>query len=599
MFRFSDWVTGLRPDFWKVFYEHPDLLNLFSYVNSVQAAKSGGYDMLSMYDILDIGEHNPGHTLAWEPIDLGNHTYVQGSDYPFQFPIDENWIYIDCLHDKRVDPEVTLQNIVDFRLIKHKLCFIKYPYLERMLVSKGLYAGTRLADDFGKAFGFERKDSFDYRDKMVPMMELFYRGPTLHNIKAAANVMINNPVAKYGNEKIINTSGGDVITDIYRYNLAGAHLAYNVGDTIGKHFPFADAIELATEKTNPSWWLDRLPKLFSKYKVDGPIDKFQRDLMMEKFLKYFVAHIRINLNKIDWREYVFYKDLWELLLDGSPTRTDYILSMYYQVVDLDMPIPNFDVEKVKLTAHSIWGRRNIPSEMWLHAPTIVKPTIYIDGTTNGDWYVGSLRYHILDADKKTQEFWSSEPKQWSYVEPHISHWYGRFTLDPKIPMVSRKVLSEDIPDVQDLHIKVDLKRPAATEIISVIPVDTNVSTFRTISIYGDQNIAHEDLDEWEHFDTCHLGVEGLVVALGKTGYGVSPAMNVGGIPKNIIVRVVTGLASNTNIDVFYSYDKSVWEPLPIDNVIRGARNDVYYKAVITASSITSPVFKGLDISIRV
>jgi hypothetical protein len=599
MYRFSDWITSLRPDFWKVFYEHPELLSVFSYSNGVLAAKNGGYQALESYDIVDIGEHNPGNTVAWVPIDLLANTYVAGSDYPYQFEVDAEWLYIDCLHDAHVDPTITLQNIVDFRLMNHKLCFIKYPQLESMYVSKGLYSGTRLADDFGTAFGYERTDSFSYRDSMVPLMELFYRGPTLHNIVSAANVMVNNPVAKYGNEVILNTAGGDVITDQYRYNLGGANLAYNVGDTIEKHSPFANAIELYTEKTNPSWWLDRIPGLFQKYKVDGAVQPSHRDVMMETFLKYFIAHIRINLNKTDWRQYTFYQDIWELLLDGSSTRTDYILSMFYNAQDFDMP-EVIDVCKIRLTAFSIWGGRKVPgSEHWLYAPELVNPIVYPEGTSDYDWFVGSLRYHVLDEGTKTQEFWSSEPKQLSYVEPHISHWYGRNTMTPNIPLVSKRVSDSSIPQVQHLFSKVTLKRPVNSEVITVIPQDTNLSAYRMESVYGDQNIAHEDLDEWTNTGTTHLGIEGLVVNLGTTGTSVSPPINVGGIPKKLSVRVVKAVTSTTSVLVQYSNDnKATWIDVP-STPIQGLVGDIYFKATLQATSITSPVFKGLDISIRV
>lgn len=604
MYRYSDWQSGLRPDFWRVFYEHPDLLKLFAFIHAVQAANSGGYQMLEMYDIVDIGEHNPGHTVTWVPIDLVTNSYVAGHDYPYQFPVDEKWIYIDCLHDTRIDPTVSLQTIVDFRLIDHKICFIKLPAFEKMYISKGLYAGTRLADDYGTAFGYERPDSVHYRDTIVPLMALFYQGPTLHNIISSANVMINNPVAKYGDEKIINTEDGDVITDSYRYDLAGAHLAYNVGDTIRKHSPFADVIEFSTEKTHPSWWLERLPQLFQKYKVDGAISADQRDILMDTFLKYYIAHIRINLNKTDWRKYEFFSDIWNLLLDGSPVRTDYILSMYYHAYDLDMPLPNLDVAKVKLTAFSMWGGRKVPgSEHWLYAPEIVKPTIYQDGTTNNDWYVGSLRYHILDADKKAQEFWSSEPKQLSYVEPHISSWYGRFTTTPNIPLVSKRVLNTGIPAIQQMSIGAMLKRPlvdntgAATEVISYIPEDTNVCTYYTRSVYGDQNISHEDLDEWT-YNNVHLGIEGLVVNIGNTGNAVSPPLDVGGVPKNVRLSPVIALAKGTSILFQYGLGGGTWFNLPDDHIVRGVSNDIYFKVTITASAITSPVFKGVDISIR-
>lgn len=599
MYRFSDWLTSLRPSFWKEFYEHPELLSLFSHINNVLGAENGGYKLLENYDIVDIGEHNPGHTVSWVPITLGTLTYVDGDDYPYQYKVDDEWISMDCLHDKHIDPTVTLQNIVDFRLLEGTLRFIKFPPTDRLLVSKGLYAGTRLQDDFGKAFGYARQDSYHYRDTIVPLMAMFYKGPSVHNIVAAANVMINNPVAKYGDETIINTVGGDVITDRYRYNLGGAALAVNVGETITEHTPFADAIEFYTEKITPSWWVDRIARMFQKYKLDGTITPEQRDILMDTFLKYFVAHIRINLNKLDWRRFEFYPDVWDLILDGSPTRTDYILSMYYKAVDLDMPRPTFDVGKLRIKQFSIWGNRKVPgTDQWIYAPDVVTPVVHDDDTIDPVWYVGSLRYHVLDEGKKFEEFWSSKHSKKPYVEPYFDNWYGRLTDNPNIPMVSRKAKDSDIPKVRSINTRVVSKTPVGPNIISYIPKTTNVSNTRYVSVYGDQNIAHEDLDEWTTSGTVHLGIEGLVAELSSSGSAVSPAMNVGGIPKNIKVRVVSELAVNTSVTLYYKNNEGAWEPLPSDGLIAHVSNDVYFKVDITSSDISSPVFKGLDISIR-
>jgi hypothetical protein len=119
------------------------------------------------------------------------------------------------------------------------------------------------------------------------------------------------------------------------------------------------------------------------------------------------------------------------------------------------------------------------------------------------------------------------------------------------------------------------------------------------SVYGDQNIAHEDLDEWTNTGTTHLGIEGLVVNLGTTGTSVSPPINVGGIPKKLSVRVVKAVTSTTSVLVQYSNDnKATWIDVP-STPIQGLVGNVYFKATLQATNITSPVFKGLDISIRV
>ena len=602
MFRFSDWLSHLRPDFWKSYYSHPELLSLFSYINSVKGAQAVGYDLMSLYDIVDIGEHLPGYTVVWQQLYFTTNSYVAGSDYPYQFDIDDSWIYIDCLHDKQVDPSVTLQYGVDFIVLPGKLCFIKPFAYDMLYVSKGQKAATRLADDIGTAFGFIRKDGYRYRDDMVAMMELFYGGPCIHNIVAAANVMVNNPVAKYGDETILSVDGGNVITDKYSYSLAKASRAYSVGETVTKHSPLSEVIELSTQKTHPEWWLDRIPQMFQKYKVDGAIDATQRDLMMDEFLKYFVAHIRINLNKTDWRTYRYFPDLWDLLLDGSPVRTDYILSMYYHALDLDMPLPDFDVCKIRLDAFSIWGKRWVPgAEGWLCTDKLVVPIIYSDDSAEKDmsWYIGSDRWHILDDDKSDHEFWSQEEFHESYVEPTWDRWVIKQGKDTEIPIVSKKAVSYSMPKVEQIGAKVSVREPASpNEIIDYIPKANNYSDFYMHFIYGDQNVSHEELDDWT-YSGVHLSVEGIAGSvLNATGYATSPPLYVGGIPKNVTVRPVIALAKNTSVTVYYSLDKSTWVALPESKLIPSVKENIYFKAEITTSGITSPVFKGLDISIR-
>lgn len=600
MYRFHDWMTSLRPDFWTTFYKHPELLELFSFIHGA-VGSSTGYKYLAAYDIVDIGEHNPGHTVSWSPIQLGEYTYVEGVEYPHQYAVQGDWIYIDCLYDRHVDPTVWYQNVVDFRYENSKLCFVKEPTIDTFLVSKGLVAGTRLAEDFGIAFGYDRIDSYQYRDTMVPLTAMFYRGPSIHNIVAAANLMISNPVAKYGDEVIIKTDGGIVYTDKYRYDLGSARLAVNVGSTVTEHQPFADVIEFSTDKITPGWWYDRIPRLFQKYKVNGAISKVERDRLMENYLKYFLAHIRINLNKTDWRKYEYHPDIWQLILDASPVRTDYILSMYWHQEDYDLTYPTFDVQKLKLTAHSMWSNRDIGEnvESWLYAPREAARTIYPDGTTDVDWFVGSKRYRILDTDKKFQEFWSSEPKQLSYVEPHICQWYCRNTGDPNIPLVSKK--AEDItlrrPDIS--LGKVVIKRPVESQVISTLEQDATYNHTSFTAILGEQNIYHEDLDDWTYYNNVHLGINGLVLPYSSTGYAISNAMPMGLVPKRVKVRVNKTLAANTSITMFWSTDASTWTQFSSGVVLTNISGNLYFKAVLTSSSIASPVFQGLDLSIRV
>ncbi len=599
MYRFSDWLASTRADFFKNFYTHPELLNLSAYMNSVMAAQSGGYDMLAQYDIVDIGEHNPGVTVSWVPLTITTMTYIIGDPYPYQYQIDKDWIFLDCLHDKHVDPTVTLQHTVDFRYDKGVLSFIKYPTIDNFLVSKGLFTSDRLANDIGTAMGYTRRDSYNYRDTFSPISAMFYKGPSIHNIIASANVMVNNPVAKYNDEIVVSAVNGDVITDKYRYNLGGGQLAVNIGDKMDNHQPFADVIEFYTDKITPGWWLNRVPRMFQKYKVDGPIDRDQRDILMDVMLKYFIASVRINLNKTDWRLYKYQPDIWQLILDASPIRTDYILSMYYMATDLDMPFPNYESRKIRTHAFSMWNtKHNINADGWIWTPYAARSVIYPDSTTDVDWFVGSHRFHILNPNSTFNEFWSSAKKQTSYFEPTESNWHGRYVATTAMTMQDTFVSDLDIPSVAHLSHMVVIKAPVDSNIMSVITDPIQYEGFNTILVYGDQNMARNELAEWECTLPTHVGIDGLVTALNTTSTAVSYPTILGGVPKDVKIRINKALAKNTSISLEYGFDKVTWMPLVSNQVIKGAYGNLYFRVTITASNLSSPVFRGLDIIIR-
>jgi len=77
--------------------------------------------------------------------------------------------------------------------------------------------------------GYKRLDSPEYRDNLVILNKVLYGGPTINNLKAAFNMMLNQPVSKYGNEKILSMAGGKIVTDKYLYPFGETSSNYKIG----------------------------------------------------------------------------------------------------------------------------------------------------------------------------------------------------------------------------------------------------------------------------------------------------------------------------------------------------------------------------------
>ena len=635
MQRFSKFIDTRRADFWRTFYAHPELLSLFAYLNQLMAAKLGGYDLLSTYDIIGIDEHNPGVTTTWEEVALTtiNDTGIDGT-YRYSYSIDDKWLSIDGIADRHVDPTVLIQSGVDFRyskgIVKSAVDLSVYPVL---YVTKGQVVSTRLADYVGKAFGYERDDSYKYRDNMVTMLRLFYEGPTLNNLIAAIHAVINSPVAKYSDELVLSTSNGEVLTNKYKYDLGGAEVDVQIGDIVDKGNPLAGAVEIYTNKTHPGWWRDRIPSLFGKYRPSATLTYEEVDVLMETFLKLFVANVRINLRKVDNASFMWADDIWELILDGSTLRTDYIVSAYRLEEDDFIPYVLEAPPKLSIHGFCVWGMDNINSEAWIYAPDVVKPYVFPNDVVNPYWKIGSHRWHILDAGNEVKEFWSATDNIMPYMEPTHDYWHivthtaeegtslptgairresfiqdqvfsamlwdGWFMLgiDPNntesdpgrlIENVTESINAIDSGDDNQLH----------NQLIGTLVGNDNAAGSMVNTVYGEMNVAHAELTLWTLEGTLRLAAAGIVIHKGDTYTAYSPPIYIGCALKNATVTISEDVPVNTSTLYYYSLDGITWSALQSGVKINNVYGNLYIKATLQASPVAYPTFEGLDISLE-
>lgn len=630
MQRFSKFIDSRRADFWKAFYTSPELLSLFAYLNQIMAAKLGGYELLNTYDIASVGEHNPGVTKVWESADL-----VYSADtgiantYRYIYGVDDAWITVEGLSDAHVDPSEYYLAGIDYTYSngtirsKCKLDNIKF-------VTKGQYANTKLADYMGTAFGYAREDSFKYRDNMEVMLKLFYEGPTIDNLVSAIHAVINSPVAKYDNEVVLSTADGEILTNKYKYDLGGADVSVQVGDTVNKGEPLARAVEIYTDKTSPGWWKDRIPSMFGKYSPDTPLTYSLVNVLMDTFLKLFVAHVRINLSYVDNTSIHFFEDLWNLVLDGSSVRTDYLISAYRLDTDPFVPYVLDGANTLRIHGFCVWGEQDINSEGWLYAPDVVKPAIFADDVVDPYWKIDSHRWHILDANSQVKEFWSATDVVPPYFEPTHDYWHivthtaeeGTDLPITRIPaQVSSLTNSEFSPFDGFFLLAIDPENKESDSDRNISSVTDSIDALQTSSlitnnvpastiighatsngvvnkIYGDMNIGHAELSLWTINTPLTLGAAGIVCHKSDTGTAYSDATFVGSVPKNATIVAGTNIPEGTSISIYYKLNSGDWIVLPEEGLVSGATDYLYFKVVLTASAVSYPTFKGLDITLR-
>lgn len=603
MQRFNSWENKLLPDFWRDTFKPKDLLRVTSHINSVLSMRQDA-KILERYDIEDIPEHSIGYTKIWEKVEFGDPTVAADTEtFKYQYDIDPDWVYIDALYDKHVDPEDPRQVNIDFVLTKGKISFAKPLTSKTMFISKGRYAGYRIYNEIGNLLDYKRKDSTFYRDSIEPILAAFYLGPSTERLLAVLSLCLGYPVAKYGDETVQTINGNIIETDRYQYPMGAAHICVKEGQLLKKYQLLTDAVELVTHKTHPYWWEDRPVDLFSKYRTDGPMSRELRDYLMRNFLYDVVAYIRININAQDFANFTANQDIYTLFLDALPTRTDVFMSQRYTAESYDefdeILSPNTDYSHVRLGASSIYGLLDIQSDSWIYAPRIGRP-IWTDDTSNSlaltldDWH-----WHIFNGDEVNnwREFWKEEPTQASYVEPHYDCITARLVSDAPWEHTEAHIDSTGFPaEIYDKGVKLSLRGDTTGGIYSELPLDISDSSLTYTTVQGETICSTTEFESWE-LHNITIDKEGLQVLDGDQGYVITQGFPLGRIPKNLIVRAEYDTPENTLVDIKRSFDRETWEEVPdVDTAVTGT---VYYKITLYANVRKTPTFRRLYVGLNI
>lgn len=367
MIRYYDWHITKTPDFWKVYYGQPELIKLLAYANSIEASRTAGYKYLQAYDVMSLEEYLPGNVIVWEPLAVSSVTQLQNEYWGYAYTIPVNWLTIDTISERYVDPTIVLQNKIDFvledGLLKTKVALPD----TQLFVVKGTVTGTRIDKDFGRIFGYSRYDSYPYRDNFGPLLSLMYNGASIPNVVGAINVAYKQPVSKYSGEYVLESSASKVVTNKYSYGIKGSQVIVAPGQYLSRYSPltrvadfhsYQHAIDFSTgvisQTTRNNWWVDKPTELFQKY-TNTKLTQASRDYMMEQYLKNFVAYLVVRFDPAEeGTRYDLVNDIKAVLFDGLPVRTDLIVSQAMSI-HFDPPeVPN-DWNALAIGTMDVWA----------------------------------------------------------------------------------------------------------------------------------------------------------------------------------------------------------------------------------------------------
>lgn len=535
----------------------------------------------------------------------------QSGDYKYLYDLDEHFSNVYELYDPLTELTYTREEDFMFDPIKSTIAFKEELPIALLYMSKAYRADTRLNDEYGQFIGFSRFDSPEYRDSMEALMRLFYGGPTRNNLVSVFNVMLNQPVAKYGNEKILSMAGGKLITDKYTYTFGETPSNYKIGDIVDQYHPFGKAVSIDIwdpKKPNEKWWEQRPVELFQKYS-NTPLTDPNKNILMDTFLKSFVGHVRVNLDEIDRNTLVFNKDLWETILDGIPARSDFILSAYSGIRTIGgLSVPTYaELPGCGIYLHSVWSKNKVcDSPEWLYPPDVVRPRIEPEGLRYYQWYVGSRKYHILNEGCEFEEFWRDSEYLLPYVEPNMDRWWYRFT---DVAPPASAVVSEVVHVYDGTAPTPDKSRYFPRRSDGVSTGNSSTTKFDAIPGYdmqsdvGYASIPPEiicnkaDMHGWMFYDTrmTSKGIEANVHATTQK-YVITSPIDIGYAPKHIAFKFFTDLVDSqkrTWIDIEYGQEGAdKWTIMPSDNIVRNVTGKLYLKIIFHPYASISPVFSG-------
>lgn len=601
MQRFNAWLQKVSPDFWRDRFKPKDLLRVMSHTHSILSMRHDAR-LMERFDINDIAEHSVGKTYIWVPVEFGEPTYLGSQEvFPWEYDIDEDWLFVDAIYDKHVDPEYELQHNIDFQLIGGKIRFAEELPKIPLYIAKGRYAGYRIYDEIGVLLDYKRKDSVKYRDSIEPILAAFYQGPTPRNLIAVLCVVAGIPVAKYGDETVISTKDQTVETDRYTYPMGTMPISVKEGEVLYKHQPLSDAIEIMTHKTNPYWWESRPADMFSKYRVDGVMTVELRDYLLSNYLHDVVTYIKFNLEHHNLVEFSNNKDLLNLFFDALPTRADIFMSQQYTTSTVDpegeVLTPDKEEQGVRVGVASVYGKTKINNEMFIYAPDLGRP-VFTDNDNNAHALkLNDGTWHIFSPNETDnwREFWKGEPNRPSHVEPNFDSIYLRLSPIKPWDYHEMHLATYDMPDtISDMGVKIEMRGDSTGGFYSEIPQNIDDGGFTYQAIQGETICGILEMDRWEWYNLT-MGRDGLVVFDDYQGYAITHAFPLGGIPKNVFIRPEYESPDGTLVDVKYSQDKINWEPVP--NLLYNLTGYIYFKITLYASEQKSPTFRRLYVNL--
>jgi len=657
MQRFDSWNLSKAGDFWTKKFKPSKLINTAAFINSALSQQLDS-ELLERYDINDISEHTPGTSYTWVKINLDKPIYDENSyPYCYIYKVDENWLYIDAIYDKHINPEISLQNSIDFsykqgsgKLKCKKEIIDKNGTLPILYISKGWYAEYRVYNEIGHFLDYLEKDSTLYRDSIAPILASLYICPSYFYLLAVLNVMVGLPIAKYDGETILSIIDGVIKTDKYQYEIGTIHTHLNVGDTLVKFQPLTDVVELHTNEMEPKWWEGHPTAFFTKYTPGTILDDKLRNYIMENYLFDSVAGIEFRQDKLGLNPVNFNYQIRDIFLKAAPSHSDFLFAQSYHVgtsYDVyNLMTPTDDSHTIpRIILRSLFGRflNNVPkqgltagqfgiSSYLFPSPKI--NTTYIDGKSlkfsSSFWHL----YNEYDAFNDSWKFLDTrlaEPKYKIFIEPWEDRVYLRQGELPLFKDSERKFIPEDLeerfkptifleygtPSTDSVGGKhTDRYSPLFSSLNNIgtllepnVPTNTSIPAFSNYSAQDVLNIKFPI--QWTRSNVTGISKDSTfyITTEKRDGYVISPEINIGWINKILIPELQdTYTPAGGGLYMEYSVRKieddswSAWTPVESAEKLYNINGKIKFKInLLCNTSILdgNPRFSGFRLTVNV
>lgn len=632
MQRFNTWNAKYSPDFWKDKFKPDNLINIVAHANSIIAQREDS-KILERYDINEIDNHKLGTAYIWIPITLPDPKYDAASNsvYPWSYEIDKNWLFIDAIYDKHVDPTINLQHDIDFiyesgtgvlRFAKE----IKNDDGVRppLYISKGWYSEYRIYNEIGHLLNYLDRDSVTYRDNIAPLLASLYLGPTYFHLLAILNILIGLPVTKFEGEVVQSVLNGIIITDKNSYNIGNVHTTIKKGDVLHRFQPLTDAVELNTEEIRHDWWRGKPASIFQKYVLDREITDDLRDELMENYLYNSLAGVEFRQDKLHGHNIKINDEILDIFYKAAPSRSDFLFAQTYHVGESydykNIMLANLENTKIKLDITSLYGRfdhdwgvngqfafsvKNIPYPTINHRKTSdTDPGTYEKGKSltfnDGIWHIRS------DALDGLYEFWRFNDIYGSHeyrvaVEPWSDTVYMRFSEDKHWFDRGYKRIPFSLPDeykptiflddhaLNKSNVTLGLNGPTGPfSDMSELPALSH-DTRSYLAIASDSKFDIYDFDntDWGRYNIVLVGEyatvagdESLPLEDRFIGYLTTSKINLGVVPKDVRVSIIADIPTGAIIEILYTQNpdnNAIWTHIEQNQPIKNVTGGIYFR----------------------